>query len=188
MKKITTIILAVVTAFAAQAQTWALDKGHSKLGFGVTHLLISEVQGSFKTFDLKVTATKDDLSDAVFEVTADVASINTDLEMRDNDLRSPNFFDAAKFPTLSFKSTSFKKVEGKKYILVGDLTMKGVTKSLTFDVILNGPVEHPRNKKLVAGLKISGAFKRSDFGVGTTPHPSAGDEVILIANGEIMKQ
>ena len=66
--------------------------------------------------------------------------------------------------------------------------MKGVTKSLTFDVMLNGPIEHPRSKKLLAGLKLSGTFKRSDFGVGSTPHPTAGDEVTLIANGEIVKQ
>ena len=188
MKKITTIIFAIACVVAAQAQTWTLDKGHSKLGFGITHLLISEVQGSFKTFDVKVTATKDDLSDAVFEVTADVATISTDLEMRDKDLRSANFFDVEKFPTLTFKSTSFKKVDGKKYVMVGDLTMKGVTKSLTFDVMLNGPIEHPRSKKLLAGLKLSGTFKRSDFGVGSTPHPTAGDEVTLIANGEIVKQ
>ncbi len=188
MKKFLTVIFAVVLVVVAQAQTWTHDKNHSKLGFGVTHLLISEVQGSFKTFDVKVTATKDDLSDAIFEVTADVASITTDLEMRDNDIRGANFFDAAKFPSLTFKSTSFKKVDGNKYAMVGDLTIKGVTKSITLDVILNGPVEHPRSKKLLAGLKISGTFKRSDFGVGPSPHPTAGDEVTLIANGEIIKQ
>jgi polyisoprenoid-binding protein YceI len=188
MKKITTILFAAAVAMAAQAQTWTQDKAHSKLGFAVTHLLISEVQGSFKTFDVKITATKDDLSDAVFEVTADIGSINTDVEGRDNDLKSDKFFDAAKFPTLSFKSTSFKKVEGKKYALVGDLTLKGVTKSVTLDVTLNGPVEHPRSKKPMAGLKISGTFKRSDFGVGTIPVGVVSDEVSVMANGEIVKQ
>ena len=188
MKKITTIIFAVACVVAAQAQTWTHDKTHSKLGFGITHLLISEVQGSFRTFDVKVTATKDDLSDAVFEVTADVASIDTDVEGRDNDLKSDKYFDVAKFPTLTFKSTSFKKGDGNKYALVGDLTMKGVTKSLTFEVVLTGPVEHPRSKKPMAGLKISGTFKRSDFGVGHTNFASLGDEVTLNAVGRIIKE
>lgn len=187
MKKISTLLLLTIVSFAF-GQTWTQDKNHSQLGFTVTHLMISEVQGSFKKFDVKITASKDDLSDAVFEVTADVSSISTDVEGRDNDLRSDKFFDVAKFPTLSFKSTSFKKIEGNKYELIGDLTLKGVTKSITLGATLNGPVPHPFNKKPMAALKISGVIKRTDFGVGSIPAMVASEEITITANGEIVKQ
>ena len=187
MKKLSTLLLLFIAGFSF-GQTWKNDKNHSKIGFTVTHLMIAEVQGSFKTFDVTITATKDDLSDAVFEVSADVASISTDVEMRDNDLKSPNFFDAAQFPKLTFKSTSFKKVEGNKYTLVGDLTVKDKTKSIVFDAIVNGPIEHPRSKKLMAGVKITGIIKRSDFGIGSAPSAAISDEVVLTAMGEIAKQ
>src|SRR5687768_7128433 len=115
MKKINLLIALIVIAGSSFAQTWTLDKAHSKLGFGVTHLMVSTVEGSFKTFDAKITSSKEDFSDAVIEATADVNSINTENEQRDKHLRGSDYFDAEKFPTLTFKSTSFKKVEGKKY-------------------------------------------------------------------------
>jgi len=114
MKKINILLALLFIAGSTFAQTWSLDKAHAKLGFNVTHLLLSEVEGSFKTFDAKITASKEDLSDAVFELTADATSINTDVENRDKHLKGPDFFDVEKYPTLTFKSTSFKKVEGKK--------------------------------------------------------------------------
>jgi polyisoprenoid-binding protein YceI len=187
MKKITTLLFLSIASMAF-GQTWTQDKNHSQLGFTVTHLMISEVQGSFKKFDVKITATKDDLSDAVFEVTADVNSISTDVEGRDNDLRSDKFFDVAKFPTLTFKSTSFKKIEGSKYELIGDLTLKGVTKSVALNATLNGPVPHPFNKKPMAALKITGVIKRTDFGVGAIPAMVASEDITITANGEIVKQ
>ena len=188
MKKITlaaAIIFASVTTFA---QGWTLDKNHAKLGFTVTHLLISDVDGQFKNFDVKVTATKDDFSDAVIELTADVNSINTDNDYRDNDLKSPKFFDAAKFPTLSFKSTSIKKIDAKNYKLSGNLTMHGVTKAVELDVIYNGTITSPMSKKPVAGFKIKGTVKRSDFDIATsTPNAIVSDEVELNANIELDK-
>jgi polyisoprenoid-binding protein YceI len=188
MKKLITISLLFVATLAF-CQTWKQDKSHSKIGFAVTHLMVSEVQGAFKDFDVTVTATKDDLSDAVFEVTADVASVDTGVEGRDKDLRSNKFFDVEKYPKLSFKSTSFKKVEGDKYKLDGNLTIKDVTKPITLDVIMKGPAPHPFNKKLMAGLKISGELNRKDFGVGEgTPAMVASDEVTIDVNGELVKQ
>ena len=148
MKKVNLILAAVViSAASADAQTWSIDKAHSKLGFGVTHLMVSDVEGSFKSVEAKITSSKDDFSDAVIELTADVNSINTDNEQRDTHLKSPDFFDAAKFGSLNFKSSSFKKVEGKKYKATGELTMHGVTKTVTLDVIFNGTAVHPYNKK-----------------------------------------
>jgi polyisoprenoid-binding protein YceI len=194
VKPMKCLLLTPVIAFlalTAQAQTWTVDKAHSRVGFTVTHLMLSEVDGNFKTFDAKITSSKPDLSDAVFDLTADVSSINTDNERRDGDLKSEKWFDAAKYPTLTFKSTSFKKVEGKKYKATGDLTMHGVTKPVTLDVIMNGPVtnESPRGKTEKVGFKVTGALKRSDFGVGTNvPVAVASDEIELKANGEFAKQ
>ncbi len=192
MKTTLLSLAALLTISAAYAQTtWTADKAHSRVGFTVTHLLLSEVDGNFKTFDAKITATKPDLSDAVIDLTADVSSINTESERRDGDLKSDRFFDAAKFPTLMFKSTSFQKMEGKKYKIMGNLTMHGVTKPITLDAALTGPVvmENPRGKQEKAGLKITGTIKRSDFGVGSsTPAAVASDEIELKANGEFVKQ
>jgi polyisoprenoid-binding protein YceI len=188
MKKINTLIIALLVAGVASAQTWSLDKGHAKLGFGITHLMISDVEGAFTSFDAKITSSKEDFSDAVIELTADAASVNTNSEDRDKHLKNEDFFHVEKFPTLTFKSKSFTKVEGKKYKLTGDLTMHGVTKPVTLDVIFNGTAVHPYNKKTLAGFKISGTLKRSDFNFGSK-YPSAvlGEEVTITANTEFIK-
>jgi polyisoprenoid-binding protein YceI len=189
MKKMYVFAVALSVAGAVSAQsTWTVDKTHAKLGFSITHLLISEVEGSFKKFDGTVLASKEDFTDAVITLTADVNSINTDDEQRDEHLKGEDFFEVSKFNTLSFKSTSFKKVEGKKYKLEGNLTMHGVTKPVVLDVIYNGSTVHPYSKKTVAGFKVTGAVKRSDFTVGGK-YPSAvlGEEVVLNANLEIIK-
>jgi polyisoprenoid-binding protein YceI len=191
MKLLLIPVAALMTLSAAYAQTsWNVDKSHSRVGFTVTHLLLSEVDGNFKTFDVKLTSTKPDLSDAVMELTADINSINTENERRDGHLKSPDFFDAAKYPTLSFKSTSFKKVEGRKYKLAGDLTMHGVTKPVTMDAVLTGPVvmEGRNGKQEKAAFKITGTIKRTDFGVGAASGAVVSEEVEIKANGEFTKQ
>jgi polyisoprenoid-binding protein YceI len=188
MKKINTLLAVLLIAGSTFAQTWSLDKTHAKLGFNVTHLLLSEVDGAFNKFDAKITASKSDLSDATIELTAEVNSIDTDVEKRDTHLKSADFFDAEKFPTLTFKSTSFKKVDGKKYKLAGNLTMHGVTKPVELDVTLNGPIVHPYNKKNVVGIKATGSVKRKDFGVGAdTSGAVVSDEVNIVANAEFFQ-
>jgi polyisoprenoid-binding protein YceI len=189
MKKIKLLSLVLSIAGSAFAQpNWSVDKGHSKVGFTVTHHMISEVDGYFKTFSANLTSSKDDFSDAVFELTAETASINSENEMRDKDLRSAGFFDVEKFPALTFKSTSFKKVSGNKYSLAGDLTLKGVTKSITMDVTLMGPEPHPRTKKPAIGIKATCKINRKDFGVGADlPEVMVGNEVELRVTGEFNK-
>src|SRR5436853_5285057 len=125
----------------AQTTTWTNDKMHSKLTFTATHLLVSDVDGLFKKFQVAITTTKPDFSDAVFELSADVSSINTEVEMRDNDLKSANFFDAATYPSITFKSTSIKPNGQNRYKLTGNLTMHGVTKSVTMDLWYRGTTE-----------------------------------------------
>ena len=189
MKKVTLLFLAFAIAGSALAQAdWSLDKGHSKIGFTVTHHKISEVDGYFRVFTAKLTSSKDDFSDAVFVLTAEANTINTENEMRDKDLRSPAYFDVEKFPALSFKSTSFRKIDGNKYTLIGDLTIKGVTKSITMDVILNGPEPHPRTKKPAIGIKATSKINRKDFGIGADlSELSVGNEVELRVIGEFNK-
>ena len=188
MKKISLMLLTVLVAGTVSAQTWTLDKAHAKVGFEVTHLLISDVEGFFNSFDATLTSSKDDFSDAVVELSADINSVFTNNDYRDKDLKSENFFDAAKFGTLTFKSTSLKKVDGRNYKLAGNMTIHGVTKPVELDVILNGPIEHPRNKKMVAGFKVTGKINRKDFGVGEkAPNAVVSEEVRIHANAEFIK-
>jgi polyisoprenoid-binding protein YceI len=189
MKK-ATIIAALLIASAATtfAQTWSVDKAHSRLGFNVTHLSVAELGGTFNSIDAKITSAKPDFSDAVVELSADISSINTDNEQRDTHLKSADFFDAEKFPTLTFKSTSFKKVADKKYKVSGNLTLKGVTKPVVLDVVLGGTTTNPMSKKDVVGFKITGSIKRSDFGVAAgMPTAMLGDVVTLNAGTEFTK-
>lgn len=187
MKKIQLLFVALAFAGTAVAQTWSPDKNHSRIAFDITHLMVAEVTGNFKNWEAKITSSKDDLSDAVIEVSADVASVDTDNANRDADIQKEGFFDAAKYPKLTFKSTALTKVDGNKYKLKGDLTMKGVTKPVEFDAVISGPIEHPRSKKKVIGLKVTGAFKRTDFGVGQPGGGFLSEDVTLRAAGEFVK-
>ncbi|GAB4038907.1 YceI family protein [Spirosoma jeollabukense] len=191
MKAFVLSVAALLTLSTSYAQTWALDKAHSKVGFTVTHMMLSEVDGLFKTFDAKVIAAKPDLSDAVFEFSGDVNSIDTGNEKRDGDLKGEKYFDAAKFPTLSFKSKSFQKAGDKKYKVTGDLTMHGVTKPITLDVVMNGPItnESPRGKSEKVGFNMKGTLKRLDYGIGAgTPAAIISEDIEVKANGEFTKQ
>jgi polyisoprenoid-binding protein YceI len=188
MRKMTLLALGLLLTVGVFAQTWTLDKYHSQLNFNVTHNGISQVSGGFKTFTATITSSKDDLSDAVIELQADVSSINTGIDPRDNHLKSADFFDAATYPSLTFKSTSFKQVSGKNYTLTGDLTLHGVTKPVTLNVLFNGTAINPMNKKTAAGFTITGVIKRSDFGIGPKFAPNMlSDEVNLEANTEFGK-
>jgi len=189
MKRTILVTLAALLLFSfttLEPATWNLDKAHAKLGFSITHMMISEVEGSFNTFTSTVTSSKDDFSDAVVEMTADVSSVNTDNTSRDNHIKGEDYFDAAKYPTITFKSTSFKKIDDKNYKVTGNLTMHGVTKAVELNAFCNTGT-HPRTNKPVAGFKITGKIKRSDFGVGSST-PMLGDEVKVNANAEFAKQ
>ncbi|HEX2532657.1 MAG TPA: YceI family protein [Chitinophagaceae bacterium] len=178
---------AALTAFTALAP-WKNDDAHSQLTFTVAHLGISDVSGTFNDFDVQVTSSKPDFSDAVFELTAQVASIDTRVEMRDNHLKSADFFDAAKFQTISFKSTGLTKAGKDQYKLAGNLTLHGVTKPVTLDLTYRGTVENPMSKKQTAGFQVSGVIRRSDFNLGSGfPAPMISDEVRIKADGEFVQ-
>ncbi len=187
MKKIllfSVLAIASLTGFS-QTKTWTNDPAHSRLGFVVKHLAISEIDGRFADFTVNVTTSKADYSDAKIELTAKTASIDTDVEARDNHLRTADFFDVEKFPTLTFKSTSFEKVGENKAKLVGNLTLHGVTKVVTLDVVYNGSVVNPMNSQQTVGFKITGVLKRSDFGIGASfPEVVISDDIQIVANAE----
>jgi polyisoprenoid-binding protein YceI len=187
MKKTIMIVSTIVfTTFAFAQNTYKLDKNHARLSFSVKHMGISFVDGNFKTFDATVVSSKKDYSDAKIELTADIKSINTEVEMRDNDLRSPNWFDAEKYPTLTFKSTAFKKASESQFKLIGDITIHGVTKPISFDVVYNGMIQNPFSKKYTCGFTITGKLNRSDFGIGNESIPTVGKEVELKSNVEFV--
>lgn len=146
------------------ATTWAIDTLHSEISFKVKHLVITTVTGKFKTFSGKVVSENDDFTNAQIEFSADVNSIDTGAEARDGHLKSPDFFDAAGFPEIAFKSSSFTK-EGDSYVLTGDLTIRGVTKSVTLDVDYLGTSKDPFYGKTKAGFEINGKILRKDFGL-----------------------
>ena len=186
MKKISVSIALMLFTFTAFSQTWVSDAAHSRLGFSISHLVVSHVTGNFKKFEIKAVTSKPDYSDAKIDVVAQIASINTDEEQRDTHLKSADFFDAQQYSTLSFKSTSLKKVKGNEYKLAGNLTLHGVTKPIVLDVVFEGKVINPMNKKDVVVFTIKGLLSRSEFGVGTKfPAAMVGDEVVLNASAEL---
>ncbi|WP_226998958.1 YceI family protein [Flavisolibacter tropicus] len=190
MKKLTVVLSAFIllSAFTVLNNVWKNDAPHSQLGFTVKHLGISDVSGTFNDFEVTVNSAKSDFSDAVIELTAKTNSIDTRVEARNNHLKSADFFDAAKYPTLTFKSTSLKKAGKNKYKLLGNLTLHGITKPVTMDLEYKGTVENPMSKKQTAGFQVTGVIKRSDFNLGNGfPAPMISDDVRIKADGEFVQ-
>lgn len=186
MKKFILMTAVMLLALAAEAQTtWTNDPQHSRLGFVVKHLMISEVDGRFADFNATVTTSKPDYSDAKITLTAKVASINTDVEARDAHLKTADFFDAAKYPTLTFKSTKLVKQSAKKGYIYGNLTFHGITKPIKLDATFFGKVVNPMNEHVTAGFQIKGILKRTDYNLGPKfPELMIGNDVRIIANVE----
>ena len=182
MKKffITAVMLLGFSSLFGQGGQWNLDKSHSSIGFTVVHMVISEVHGRFGDFTVAFTSSKADFSDASVEVVIKTNSINTDNTSRDNDLKSDNFFSAEKHPEIRFKSDSFEKVDSNKYKIVGDLTMRDVTKKVTFNAEYRGSVKTQRGT--VSAWKAIAAVNRFDYGLKWDRMIEAGFVV-----GEIVK-
>jgi polyisoprenoid-binding protein YceI len=190
MKKLFSLLIVAFLSTSLFAQTkWNADPMHSKLTFSITHMGISDVDGLFNKFQASATASKADFSDAVFELTVEVPSINTQVEMRDNHLRSADFFEVEKYPTMTFKSTSIKKISKDKYQLTGNLTIRGITKSVTMNLWYRGTNVDDKTKKSTSGFQLTGMIRRSDFNVGPKfPAPMLSDEVKIKADGEFISE
>ncbi len=194
MKKVI-LFLAIVVGLSnlqAQSTSWGFDKSHSEIIFSVTHMLITELSGNFGEYDIKVTSEKADFSGAEISFSAQVSSINTGVDKRDQHLRSEEFFYAEKFPQITFKSKSFTKTGDNEYKLVGDFTMRGVTKEITLDVIYKGTIKGPWGNTR-AGFQLNGKVNRFDFGLQWNSKIETGGLVVgemveIICNIELIKK
>ena len=159
------VSLALVLPAAAETQSWTIDGAHSSAQFSVRHMGISTVRGAFTKVSGTVQYDPGDLAKTVIDATIEAASVDTRVEMRDNDLRSPHFFDASKYPTLTFKSKKVAEAGPGKLKITGDLTIHGVTREVTLDVEgPSAPVKDPRGN-LRVGASASTTINRKDFGV-----------------------
>ena len=178
-------VLFLAVSAIAQVQTWKIDPNHTAAQFSVRHMGISTVRGAFT----KVSGTADydpsNLSKTAIDATIETASVDTRVEMRDNDLRSPNWFDAAKYPTITFKSKSVQSAGEGKLKISGDLTIHGVTKEVVLDVDgPSAPVTDPKGNAHV-GASATTKIKRTDFSVGT--NPMVGEDITITIDTELVK-
>ncbi len=174
------LLLSLPVAARAEAVAWEADVAHSHIGFKVRHMMISNVKGEFAKYTVKVQADSKELAKATVEATIDVKSITTGNGKRDDHLRSPDFFDVAKHPTMVFKSKSVKKQGKDKLKVAGDLTIRGVTKPVTLDVSgLVGPIKDPWGNMKV-GFQATTTINRKDFGLTWNKALEAGG--LLVGN------
>jgi polyisoprenoid-binding protein YceI len=178
----------------AQATEWDIDPVHSTVNFTVKHMAVSNVRGQFTKVTGSATWTKPDHSDAKVDVTVDASSIDTREPKRDGHLKSPDFFDVAKFPTLTFKSKRVEKSKEAGHLtLVGDLTIHGVTKEVAFDV--TGPVPEQKSPfgDVRSGAEATAKINRKDFGLTwnkalETGGLLVGNDITLDINVELVKK
>jgi polyisoprenoid-binding protein YceI len=193
MKKIFAVFILFLCSQNIFAQsTWSIDNSNSKITFSVSHMTINDVEGYFKTFNGQVAAADDEFTDAYIEFEIGTASVVTGNDTRDKHLASDDFFNSLQYPKIIFKSTSFKKVNDKKYRLTGDLTIRDVTKPVTFDVTYNGTVISPY-KKTVAGFRAVASINRFDYNLKWNAKLDngnlvAGETVNIVANIEMVKK
>lgn len=160
MKKYLFIAAAALISISGFGQTkWTLDKSHTNIGFSITHMKISEVYGEFREFEGEVISTSDDFDGSKVSFSAQVASIDTKNEKRDQHLQSDDFFNAAEYPEIRFEGKILK--EGNDYFLAGDFTIRDITEEVKFDVRYNGTIDAWNGKK--AGFKITGTIDRFDY-------------------------
>jgi polyisoprenoid-binding protein YceI len=177
--------LAMTAAATAQAGTWQIDSNHTAAQFSVRHLGVSTVRGAFTKVTGSAKYDPADPSKGSLEATIDANSVDTRVEMRDNDLRSPRFFDAQKFPTITFHSKATKVSGPGKLQITGDLTIHGVTKEVVLDV--DGPTEpikDPMGKGMRMGASATTKVNRQDFGVSALPGV-VGDEITITIDAEL---
>ncbi|PLX25209.1 MAG: polyisoprenoid-binding protein [Ignavibacteria bacterium] len=171
------LVFLLTAGAMAQKTAWNIDNSHTTIGFNVTHLVISEVDGKFNKYDGKIHTNGDNFENASVELTVDIASIYTGNEKRDGHLKSDDFFNAEKYPQMTFKSTSMKKTGKNTYDLKGKLTIRDVTKDVVLKVKHNGTVKDPWGNT-VAGFKISGTLNRFDYKLKWNTLMEAGGAVV----------
>lgn len=171
---------------------WVIDPTHSELGFKIRHLMITNVSGTFGKVQATAESNGDDFSTANVEARIEVESINTNNSQRDAHLRNADFFEAEKFPYITFKSTGIKKIDEETYKLVGDLTIKETTKPVELNLEFGGVTKDPWGNSR-AGFSLSGKLNRHDFGVSYNPvletgGVALGEEIKIWGEVQLVKQ
>ena len=185
-------ILILAASLYAEPQTYTIDASHATAQFSVRHLMVSNVKGTFGKFTGTAVWDPSNLAAAKLEASIDVASVNTNQAKRDEHLRSADFFDVAKFPTMTFKSTRFHK-SGSQLKMTGQLTIHGVTKEVTFDI--DGPTDEIKDQRgtFRRGASATAAINRKDFGLNYNAALEAGgvvvgDEVKILLEAELVRK
>ena len=179
------VVVMLAASAVAEVQTWQIDPNHTAAQFSVRHMGISTVRGAFTKVSGSAQYDPADAAKTSLEATIETASVDTRVSMRDDDLRSPNYFDVAKFPTITFKSNSVQAAGEGKLKITGDLTIHGVTKEVVLDVDgPSAPVTDPRGNSHV-GASASTKINRKDFGVGGA-NPMVGEEITITIDVELV--
>ncbi|HVB78853.1 MAG TPA: YceI family protein [Candidatus Binataceae bacterium] len=172
------LVLTIAVPLAASADTWQIDPVHTSIGFTVRHMTISSVRGQFDKFAGTITAKDHDPASVVIDVTIDTSSIDTRSAARDADLKSANFLDVAKYPTMTFKSKKVEAAGPGKFNVVGDLTLHGVTKEVTLAVdVPSAPIKDPWGNER-AGASATTTISRKAFGLTWNKLIEAGGAVV----------
>jgi len=187
------LLAGVTVAGTARASDWELDPAHTTATFAVRHLMVSTVKGSFEKVNGIVNLDEANPARSKLEISIDAASINTRNGQRDGHLKSPDFFDVAKNPKLEFKATKIEKVRKDKFKVVGDLTMRGVTRPVTLDVEGPTPPVKDMMGRNVRGVVARGKLNRKDWGLVWNKALEGGgvlvsDEVTLEVNAEMFEK
>lgn len=182
------LIIAAAPVMAQEATQWTVDKSHSSIKFEIRHFF-SNVPGAFHEYDADVYFDPNNLDESMLDVTIQVASVDTENERRDGHLRTPDFFNAEEWPTMTFTSNSIEQVRDNQYVAKGELTIKDVTTDFELPFTLLGVMDHPRRDGVkIAGFTSEFMLKRNDYGVGTGDYISdavIGNEVNITLNMEV---
>ena len=186
-KHILIAIISVLLPAVMLAQTWKNDPPHSRMEFTISHNMISDLGGVFNDFTITAQAAETDFSDATFDVNIQMKSIDTQVEQRDEHLRSPDFFDVDKFPEMQFKTQQVRQIDKNTFLVTGELTLHGISKTVDLTMVHNG--SFTKDDKTTSGITVTGSILRSDFDIGTKfPIAVVGDKVTLRISAEMKKQ
>ncbi|WP_297427761.1 YceI family protein [uncultured Acinetobacter sp.] len=171
-------VASVATLSMAKPMTYTIDPTHTATVFTWDHFGFSTPSGNFTDIQGKITVDNDKPEKSSVQVTIPLSSINTNVKVLDDHLLKADFFDAEKYPTITFKSTKVETRDKKNYKITGDLTIKGITKPVVLDAVLNKQAEHPMAKVPAIGFNATTSFDRSAFGVGAYV-PNVGDKITV---------
>ena len=165
MSRLVVSLAALTLALPAAAASWKSDPAHSSAGFAARHMMVTTVRGTLGPITSTVDFDDKDITRSKIDATIDPSKLNTGVEKRDTHLRSPDFFDVAKYPAVTFKSKKIEKVGGNKYKVTGDLTMRDKTKEVVLDTTITPEIANPFSKAVTRGVSATTTINREDWGL-----------------------